>query len=162
MVVLHLFILIIIIKNKKINNFINDGESKIFYNQNTYGRMYLITEDQFLDILIQENGISPSSLDIDFKLIKKNKQYKLNFNGFYNTILYLGNDEGFPIFTFTNDENNFYSIPFTKPSYEYIKVISNGLKVNFANENIIKYFLKIPGICDNYNLDTLKHIINSF
>lgn len=39
--------------------------------------MYLITEDQFLDILIQENGISPSSLDIDFKLIKKNKQYKL-------------------------------------------------------------------------------------
>lgn len=87
------------------------------------------------------------------------KGFQVNYYCFhYSFILFI-------VFTFTNDENNkndFYSIPFTKPSYEYIKVISNGLKqVNFTNENIIKYFLKIPGICDNYNLDTLKHIINS-
>jgi len=69
----------------------------------TLGRMYLITEEQFEEIHEQEGP------------------------GWYDKVLNLGMEDGFPIKTFTHST----LFPKNKPSSEYVDVIKKGLNETY-------------------------------
>jgi hypothetical protein len=122
----------------------------------TYSRKYLITKEQFVDVVKQENnGVE---LDVDFEEVK-NLGYKTLRDSWYGTILYLGEENGFATFTFTGDAD--LDVPYTKPSDEYLKMIIEGLKksVQLNNTEILDYLLTKPGIDGNYSRDEIEMLI---
>ncbi|MGM0878383.1 MAG: hypothetical protein ACQEWV_27690 [Bacillota bacterium] len=122
----------------------------------TYSKKYLITIQQFLDIVKQENdGIE---FDIHLNIVKEKGSKIFNSHSWYGNILYLGEDKGYPIFTFTAPWN-IDEVELKKPSHTYLSTIINGLKNDYSNEEIYKYFLKKPGIKDQYSEEELASII---
>lgn len=104
-------------------------------NNHTYGRMWKITHEQFLEIWEQEG------------------------KGWYNKKLDLGQDDGMPILSITSSDK----LEFNKPSDKYLETIVIGLKETFHhdNETILKYLTEKPGIKDNFTRDKLMEIIGS-
>lgn len=130
--------------NKNINNF-------------TISRKYLITKEQFIDIVKQENSIDHIHLDFNkiielgaFELIKK----------WYGQIVFLGYNDNYPIFTFTTSKK-INEVEFIKPDKSYLKTIITGLK-QFLNENdeyITNYLINKPGIKKHYSKKELLKLI---
>ena len=107
----------------------------------TYARRYLITAEQFTDVIRQENSLreyTEISWDKD-ALIKEHSQVILP-DDLYGRLLYVGDDEGFPVYSFT-------SIPEGKDMKPqrlfgaYREVIAAGLKEtwNLTDEEIDRY-----------------------
>ena len=113
-------------------------------NNPTVGRMYLITEEQFIDVVKQENG--NQEISIDFEEVKR-KGSKVFRKSWYGNIVYLGDDEGYPIFTFTHYKD-IEDQAFNFPSDEYIQIIVAGLKetLNWTKEEIADYLIRKHGI----------------
>ncbi|XP_074570290.1 histone deacetylase 5-like [Curcuma longa] len=107
--------------------------------------MYRITLEQFNDLLAQENSmhqedgaiqrmVSPL-LDIDIlNYVAKNKSTRLEAikDGWYSTVLYLGEEDNVPILTMTcsaSDIQRFKSGEFltSAPSRDYMNTLVNGL-----------------------------------
>ncbi len=125
----------------------------------TIGRIYLITKGQLIDIAKQETG-TKTELKIDFDKTIEDGSYIFKRPSWYGNILYLGQHNGNPIFTLTN-ENDLQ--PFTKPSKNYIKTIVEGIKEahNFDEKTILKYLRTKGGIKMNYDNQELLHIVNN-
>ncbi|WP_216828651.1 hypothetical protein [Alkalihalobacterium elongatum] len=124
--------------------------------QRTYSRKYLITEEQFFDVVKQENnGIE---LEINLDEVKK-ETYKTLRDSWYGTILYVGEEDGYPIFTFTADWD--LDVPFQKPSEPYLSMIIEGLKkhVKLDDANIVEYLIAKPGVNGNYDRTSIKKLI---
>lgn len=122
-------------------------------NYKTYSRQYLITEEQFFDVVKQENnGID---LKVDLNEVKKHGTMKIR-DSWYGTIVYLGEKDGYPIFTFTSEWD--LEVPFNKPSKEYLHMIIDGLQedVQLTSAEVIDYLITKPGIAGNYNKEDLK------
>lgn len=99
----------------------------------TYGRMWKITEEQFLHIRVQEGRT------------------------WYDKKIPLGQDEnGIPIWTITSTS----TLKPNKPSDNYLKTIVAGLKETYHldNQGIIKYLMNIPGIENNFTEDKLASL----
>jgi hypothetical protein len=121
----------------------------------TYSRKYLITTEQFYDVVKQEN----SGIDLTINLEEiKDKGIKALRKSWYGTILYLGESKGYPIFTFTApwDINE---IEVNKPSHAYLSTIIRGLKLDYTNEEIYQYFKTKPGIEGNYSEEELRNLL---
>ena len=68
----------------------------------TLGRMYLITEDQFFDVVRQENGLGPGApVSIDKDALAREGSQVIFPDKPYGRLLYLGEEEGHPIYSFT-------------------------------------------------------------
>ncbi|WP_059103093.1 hypothetical protein [Shouchella shacheensis] len=122
----------------------------------TYSRKYLITEDQFKDVVKQENdGIE---LTFDLEEVKKSGHQTLR-DSWYGTILYVGEEEGYPIFTFTADWD--LDVPLNQPSEEYLSMIMEGLKKNvgLGNEEIVAYIGSKPGVTSHYRGVEIEEMI---
>jgi hypothetical protein len=122
----------------------------------TYSRKYLIKKEQFMDVVKQENnGVE---LHIDFNDVVENR-YKTLRDTWYGTILYLGHEEGIPIFTFTADWD--LDVPLNKPSDEYLKMIIEGLRKNveLSDQEIINYLSEKPGVVGCYNYSDIEHLL---
>jgi hypothetical protein len=74
---------------------------KAYENATTLGRMYLITQEQFIEVLKQENNYT-GIISIDFDAVKKKGFRKFTEWNWYNKMIYLGSQSGYPIFTFTH------------------------------------------------------------
>ena len=104
----------------------------------TYGRMWKVTEKQFLHIW-NEEGCG---------------------NRWYNTKIDLGKDEnGIPICTITNSSER----PANTPKEKYLQTLIAGLRETYhlSNETILNYLIEKPGIKDNLTKEKLLKIINS-
>lgn len=123
-------------------------------NIKTFGKKYLITAEQFQEIVQQENG--DSSMIVDLPLAKKVKMYQFS-NGWYGNIIYLGEKEGHPIFTFT-DHRSIDEKTFTSPSMAYLKSIFNGMRDTYDDEphEFLKYLYNCKGVSDTYSLSDLE------
>ncbi len=73
-----------------------------FSNERTLGRIYLITKEQFIDVIKQECNVI-RDIKIDFDSIVSQGSFVLKETKWYNKIIYLGDQAGHPIFTFTHD-----------------------------------------------------------
>lgn len=121
----------------------------------TYSTKYLITVEQFMDVVKQENNGLNLEIDLEDVMVNGFETFR---DSWYGTILHAGEAEGYPIFTFTADWN--LDVPFNKPSDEYLSMIINGLKttVGLENTEIINYLISKPGIagnCDRKNIEKL-------
>ncbi|WP_226036604.1 hypothetical protein [Aquibacillus saliphilus] len=124
----------------------------------TYSRKYLITVEQFKDVVKQENN--GEVVEIDFDEVLSNG-YKTIRDSWYGTILYLGEVDGYPMLTFTADWD--LDVPFNKPSEEYLSMIISGLKtsVELENTEIVNYLSSKPGIANNFTNTDLEKLIES-
>lgn len=123
--------------------------------QQTLGRMYLITNEQFVDVVRQETK-TKEDINIDFEKAIVDGSVIFKRRSWYGNLIYLGTQSGFPIFTFTN-ENKFNSP--TKPSENYLKVIIKGLRETYDylnSQEISQYFITKDGIAENYTINELN------
>ena len=126
----------------------------------TLGRMYLITQQQFVDLVQQEIKLE-GDFDIDLQHVIENRSLDMKNNSWYGKIIYLGEDEDHPIFTFTNED---YLEDEINPPHEfYLKIIIDGLKETYQmSDNEIEAYLKNKeGIKDVPIEDKLPELIKS-
>lgn len=114
-------------------------------NVQTYGRMYLITKEQFVEVVQQENQIT-EALPIDFQKAQDEGSLIVREDSWYGKLLFIGDQEGHPIFTFTNE--NMLNDEINPPSEGYLLTLINGLKETYGlSESELKaYFEKKVGI----------------
>ena len=68
----------------------------------TLGRKYLITKEQFEDVFKQANNIGmKQTINIDFREIRENGALTVK-ESWFGRIVFLGTEEGFPVFTLTS------------------------------------------------------------
>ncbi|WP_244535656.1 hypothetical protein [Lentibacillus halodurans] len=122
----------------------------------TYSRKYLITVGQFMDVVKQENDGADLNIDLDEIMWIGAKTLR---DSWYGTILYLGKEDGYPIFTFTADWN--LDVPLNKPSHEYLSMIIKGLKTTLKLDDteIINYLIIKPGIDGHYSRKDIQKLI---
>jgi tetratricopeptide (TPR) repeat protein len=125
----------------------------------TLGRMYLITEQQFIDVVGQEND--EANISIDFQKAKQ-KGSMVFHESWYGNMVYLGEQDGFPIYTFTSIKNIALEAP-VAPSPQYLRDIISGLKEAYpvTDGEILKYLITKPGIKDNYSMGELVFLIGN-
>jgi hypothetical protein len=125
----------------------------------THSKMYLVTKEQFFDIVSQENTIDHFKVNLDDVIERGSKIFK---DAWYGNLLYIDQADGYPIFTFSSP-SGFDPTETKKPSEEYLKTIIIGLKeeIRLTNKQVFNYFYKIPGIVNNFTKNALEHIIES-
>lgn len=140
-----------------------DNKGVAFVNPNsnpnikTLAKAYLVTMEQFIDVTNQENGNILKSKEIK-KAVKSSLRLgkaNINHTSKYGKILYLGQDEDYPMLTFTSLK---IEEPIS-PSSSYLRMISNGLKDSYglSMEEICNYFSKAKGV--NYSNTTLEFLL---
>lgn len=140
----------------------NGGVAFIRTNKNenvkTLGRIYLITKEQFSEIIRQETNYK-KDFTIDFELAESKGHLEILDKSWYGNIIFLGDESKCPIFTFTNIIN---LDEFSRPSVEYLKVIMKGIISGFKlnTDEIVKYLINTPGIFNNYKAKELEVLIN--
>jgi hypothetical protein len=105
----------------------------------TFGKLYLISDVQFIHLFTQENG-RREPVNIDFSLLLKNGQLNFNFR-LYNQIMLLNHSyNGHPICTFTNSSE----AEFRVPAREYLDYIKKGIMQTYKiNQKVLsRYFLR--------------------
>jgi hypothetical protein len=126
----------------------------------TLGRMYLVTRQQFSDVLCQENGLGGRDSDLGLDLDEVIHRGRASYGGgFYNTVLHLGEEGGYPIFTFTAAWTPGVA-PIRPPSPRYVGVLAQGLRETYAlsTEGIVEYLGALPGIAGAYAPEDLFRI----
>jgi len=126
----------------------------------TLGRKYLITKEQFEDVFRQENKVSmKQTFNIDF-IEAREKGALIVKESLYGRVIFLGIEEGFPIFTLTAywDYNPEEVLP---PSSNYLKHIIKGIRQthNISDDKILEYLSQKPGISNHLSEKDLLNII---
>lgn len=118
----------------------------------TIGKMYLITEQQFKEVVSQENNVS--YIPMDLKKVIQEGSGNIG-NGWYRQILYVGEEDGYPIFTFTNPDP-MDKVPCNPPNTAYLSTIAAGLlELGYHKEAIVSYFLHKQGIQEHFTKESL-------
>lgn len=109
----------------------------------TLGRRYLITLEQFLDVVRQENSLpADCEIPIDFDRLRSEGSQVVFPGTYYGRLLYLGDADGCPSYSFTcvPDMEEMERAPLFGP---YDDVISKGLKETFQlSEKEINEYLR--------------------
>jgi hypothetical protein len=122
----------------------------------TIGRMYLITNEQFVDVVAQENNLDHLYINLNEVM---EKGYKDMNDGWYGRIMYLGLKGDAPMFSFTNPKP-IGADRFSLPSSAYLKTISKGLlEIGLSKEEIVLYFNQCSGIKDRFTNEELHQYI---
>jgi hypothetical protein len=115
----------------------------------TLGRMYLITDDQFNDVVMQENDrpVNGARFVPSFDDLMKHDEFELPGNRLYGHLFRVGEQNGWPIFTFTTRRE----LPINVPTKAYIEVIVAGIKETYPampDAQICEYLMGKQGIKD--------------
>ncbi|KGX92865.1 histone deacetylase [Pontibacillus halophilus JSM 076056 = DSM 19796] len=127
-------------------------------NTETWGRMYLITEEQFEDVVRQENGLH--TLNVNLDNVMQSGSDLINEDSYYGNLLYAGESDGYSIFTFTNAHPQSEQT-ITKPSPSYLRMLISGfLEAYTSDVNQIKnYLYPKRGVNDFYTMQEIEALI---
>jgi hypothetical protein len=117
-------------------------------NIKTLGRMYLITTEQFEQVVRQENAIEPEDERIQIDLEDTISKGESIIDGnWYSQILFLGYEDGNPILTFTGGWSDDEIEP-NPPGEKYLKTIIKGIKEAYEldDANMVEYLIDVEGI----------------
>lgn len=119
--------------------------------------MYLITKQQFIDVVKQETE-NENNLTIDFEKEIFDGSITFNDGSWYGNLIYLGRQNDFPTFTFTNQDN---IADANRPSENYLRTIIRGIQetCNLSTTEIAGYFISKLGIKNNFSREQLTKII---
>ena len=125
--------------------------------QLTYAHLYLITREQFCDIVMQENDLDIVP-EIPFETVIRQKMFTFPHDKSYNHLIILGQVDGVPALTFTH---NTRFETYNKPSIPYLKTIIRGLKTHFNLNNILilNYLLNKEGVSRHYEPEELERLM---
>lgn len=123
----------------------------------TLGKMYKITENQFHEVVEQENRNLKLNIDLDAVIQKQS--LIVDDSLWYGKIVHLGHHHDCPIFTFTAPKtvlNNFNA-----PSAEYLSTIAAGIKTTYelTDNELLQYFLSLDGIKDKLTATQIKKML---
>lgn len=141
------------------------------------GRAYLITSDQFKDIVSQESNSSFSEPRVNIEQTIQSGKRESSSKA-YGTLVHIGDYNGRPVLTFTNrhsiqdslsESKSFYSAKSKKsvvfrpnrPSPAYLRMISSGLSETFGmtRRDQVTYFRGAVG-CDSMGIKTIQDAID--
>lgn len=127
-------------------------------NQRTKAYLYLITKEQFLEVVQQEIG-SKKQVEIDFKNITEGNPYVFKEGVKYGKIIYFGEEDSYPVYSFTHSQD---LTVYSKPSPEYLKTIISGLAEShkISRQDVLDYLKEKNGIINNYSEEELKKLID--
>lgn len=118
------------------------------------GRMYLITDEQFNDVVLQENAkkVDGSRFVPGFEELARKQKWILPGNPLYGGLLNIGSEGGHPVLTFTTARTN---LQVNAPAENYVKTIASGIKETYpkmGNSEIVAYLLGAEGIRGNIDV----------
>ena len=107
-------------------------------------RGYLVTSEQFIDVLAQEMHLAPT-LDLDLAVVAETGWHSIGA-GRYQTIASLGLRDGHPMLTFTSADIEDH--PVNPPSPSYLRTMAVGLREahGWDAERTASYLLGCPGV----------------
>jgi hypothetical protein len=116
-------------------------------------RLYLITADQFGDVVAQENWLPPGSVNATVA----GDETVIGVEHMYGLVLALGSVDDHPVLTFTQHRG----LSRSRPSPAYLHHIAEGLREahGMTSADIVDYLAKRPGILGNVTADELRTII---
>jgi hypothetical protein len=125
----------------------------------TYGRMYLLTYDQFNDVVLQENdeAVDGRAFVPAFEQLAGENEFELPGNRLYGHLLRVGTEGEWPVITFTTNRTSLSSGP---PSEAYLKIIVSGLRETYptmTTHQIAEYLSHTEGI---RGLIPRDHLVN--
>jgi hypothetical protein len=124
------------------------GGGRAFYDQQLPGtaaaRAYLIASGQFADIASQEMNRA-TRVDIDLTAVLATGRVELGA-GRYETLVHLGDLQGYPLLTFTAPWHA-RDVCWTTPSAPYLRMLIAGLRETYGwdNRRIGQYLAGLPG-----------------
>jgi hypothetical protein len=106
-------------------------------------RAYLITVEQFIDVLAQETRRSPG-MTLDLVPVFRGQRYSEGVGG-YPVLVRVGERTGLPLVTFTRERRA--ATPFVAPSEPYLAAMAIGLRQahGWSEKRIDRYLSAIPG-----------------
>jgi hypothetical protein len=119
----------------------------------TKARLYLVTLEQFSDILAQENWLEPGSVVLD------DAEVDIGAEHMYGLVLSLGELDDHPILTFSQHRG---STP-AAPSAKYLQHIARGLReaYDMTDDEIVDYLAPKRGIAGALDAQTLRTAVGS-
>lgn len=116
-------------------------DTKVSNDRITYGRKYLITREQFLDVVRQENAVAADAeIVIDEEKLKRDGWQDIFSDTWYGRLIYVGDAINIPIYTFTC-RKAMEEMELVPAFGGYYQVISDGLKETYhlTDEEIEDY-----------------------
>jgi len=125
--------------------------------EQTLARMYCITKEQFMDVVMQENDLT-SRPEINFSKTLNKGIWNLKGGRWYDLLLYLGEEKDEPIFTFTSQQ---LFQPYTLPHENYLSTIIRGIYQShgLGPEEVFQYLSIKEGIKGFYDERFLRKLI---
>jgi hypothetical protein len=123
------------------------GAGMAFYDPEVAGevaaRAYLITAEQFVDVLAQETRRSPG-MTLDLAPVFRGERYSNGVGG-YSVLVRVGERNGLPLVTFTRERHA--AALFVAPSEPYLAAMAIGLREahGWSDVQIDRYLSAIPG-----------------
>lgn len=116
----------------------------------TPARAYLLTLSQFSDIMAQEMCFEPGA-DLDLTDVLSQGRVVLG-PGYYQTLLHLGEMDGYPSFTFTAPWRS-SEVELRSPSATYLRHLAAGLAEThgWPTDRIAEYLSSRPGAAGNWS-----------
>ncbi len=128
----------------------------------TLARAYLITRQQFVEVVRQENGNRAEVDDFDVKLEAARQQghARMLATGAYTELIHCGERDGIPMLSFTASENR---RDFRRPSAAYLHVIGTGLQEchGLRTSEVAAYLGDRPGVRGTWTYGQLLDILTT-
>jgi hypothetical protein len=117
-------------------------------------RAYLITAEQFVDVLAQETRQEPG-FDVDLASVHETGWHSFG-RGTYQTLALVGSHEGLPMLTFTSADVDGH--PANAPSERYLRTMALGLREahGWAGDRIGDYLAGFPGASGVWEADAIE------
>jgi hypothetical protein len=120
-------------------------------------RAYLITAEQFIDVLAQEMRLEPE-LDPTLSWVPEAGWRTLG-PGRYQTLAHLGTREGLPMLTFTSASVRSHQL--NAPAAGYLRTIALGLQEahRWSPRVIGRYLTRFPGAAGAWSTESVERLI---
>jgi hypothetical protein len=119
-------------------------------------RGYLITAEQFVDVLAQEMRLEPE-LDVNLAAVRETGWHSLG-PGRYQTLAHLGDRDEFPMLTFTSADVDHH--PLNAPTEGYLRTIAVGLHEahGWTRAAIGHYLAPFPGVAGAWSPEAIEQL----
>lgn len=120
-------------------------------------RAYLITAEQFVDVLAQEMRLEPD-LDVNLSEVRETGWHSLG-PGRYQTLSHLGDRDELPMLTFTSADVDHH--PLNAPTEGYLRTIAIGLQESHGWEGaaIARYLASFPGAAQTWSPGAIERLL---
>lgn len=122
----------------------------------TRARAYLITWEQFEDVVAQENARPTSPIDLDDRDLTESCSFRLGPGRYENLLCFGRHDDGFPLVTITSPWT-MTDAQLGAPSPAYLKVMIAGLRQShsMSDDAIVAYLAAAPGCSEQLMMSAL-------